>query len=122
MARAYHEALGVSFQCADPQKYMDALLRSLTLAWGTEVTSFNLMPDVATISFAICDLVSKDPVRLGGRKYAGMQHGGRSTPKKTLRAEKGSSMAVDGGTKGDSCQWVLPQVMVLERRTMHAPR
>ena len=44
MARAYHEALGVSFHSADPQKYLDALLYGLNLAWGTQITSFNLIP------------------------------------------------------------------------------
>ena len=32
MARAYHEALGVPFHSADPQKYLDALLYGLNLA------------------------------------------------------------------------------------------
>ena len=66
MARAYHEALGVSFQSADPQKYLDALLYGLTLARGTEITSFNLTPDAAAVSFAICDPLSKEPARPGG--------------------------------------------------------
>ena len=44
MARAYHEALGISFHSSDPQMYLDALLCGLTLAWGTEVTSFHLAP------------------------------------------------------------------------------
>ena len=68
MARAFHEALGVSFQSADPQKYLDALLYGLTLAWGTEVTSFNLILDAAAISFAICDMVSKEPAKSGTQK------------------------------------------------------
>ena len=34
MARAYVEALGISFQSFDPQKYLDMLLYGLTLAWG----------------------------------------------------------------------------------------
>ena len=44
MARAFHEALGIYFESADPRKYMDTLLYGLTMAWGTEVTSFNLSP------------------------------------------------------------------------------
>ena len=83
MARAYHEALGVAFQSADPQKYLDALLYGLTLAWGTEITSFNLTPNAAAVTFAICDLVSREPARPRGQEYAGAQPGTRSTPKKS---------------------------------------
>ena len=101
MARAYHEAPGVSFQSAEHQKYMDAPLYGLTLVWGTEVTSFNVTPDAVAVSLAICDLVSKDPVRFGGLKYAGVQHGGRSAPKKAPEAKKVSRMAVDVERKGD---------------------
>ena len=32
MARAFHEAVGLSFQSVDEQNYMDAVLYGLTLA------------------------------------------------------------------------------------------
>ena len=104
MARAYHEALGVSFQSADPQKYLDALLYRLTLAWGTEITSFSLTPDAAAVSFAICDLVSREPAKTGTRKYAGTQPGAKATPKKQQQNEKLNSMAVDEDVKGSGTQ------------------
>ena len=84
MVRAYHEALGVSFHSADPQKYLDALLYGLTLAWGT---------------VAICDLVSKELAKSGTRKYAGNQAGTKSTPKKQSTGEKNHGMAVDEDVK-----------------------
>ena len=99
MARAYHEALGVSFHSADPQKYLDALLYGLTLAWGTDLTSFNLTPDATAVSFAICDLVSKEPARIGTWKYAGTQRGTKSTPKKQPSSEKAHGMGVDEDVK-----------------------
>ena len=77
MAQAYHDALGVSFHSADPQNYLDALLYGLTLAWGTEITSFNLTPDAAAVSFAICDLVSKEPAKTGTR---GLSNDGARDP------------------------------------------
>ena len=104
MARAFDEALGVSFHSADPQKYLDALLYGLTLAWGTEVTSFNLTPHAAAVSFAICGLVSKEPAKSGARKYAGSQTRAKSTPKKQSSGEKNHGMAVDEETKRQECQ------------------
>ena len=102
MARAYHEALRVSFQSADPQKYLDALL--LTLAWGTGITSFSLTPDAAAVSFTICDLVSREPAKTGARKYASTQPGAKATPKKQQQNEKLQSMAVDEEVKGSGAQ------------------
>ena len=103
MARAFHEALGVSFQSADPHNYPDALLYGLTLVWGTEVTSFNLTQDAATVSFAICDMVSKEPAKSGTRKYADSQAGMKSTPKKQPPSEKNHGMAVDEETRRREC-------------------
>ena len=104
MARAYHEALGISFQSADPQKYLDVLLYGLTLAWGTKITSFNVTPDVAAVSFAIYDLVSREPAKTGNPKYAGTQSGVRSTPKKQPQNGKLQEMAVDEEVKGSGTQ------------------
>ena len=67
MARAFHEVLGISFQSADAQKHMDMLLYGLTMAWGTEVTSLNLTQDIALVSFAICELVLKEPPKPEGK-------------------------------------------------------
>ena len=103
LARAYHEALGVSFQSSDPQKYFDALLYGLTLAWGTEVTSFHLAPEAAAVSFAICDVMTREPTRAANKRYAGAQPGARSTPKKQPPEEKLHNMAVDHeATAGDA--------------------
>ena len=99
MARAFHEALGVSFQSTDPQKYLDALLYGLTLAGGTEVTSFNLPQEAAAVSFAICDMVSKEPAKSGTRKYVGSQAGTKSTPKKQPPSDKKHGMAINGETR-----------------------
>ena len=99
MARAFHKALGVSLHSAYLQKYLDALLYGLTLAWGTEVTSFNLTPDTAAVSLAICDLVSKEPAKSGARKYAGSQTGAKLTPKKQSSSEKNHGLGVDEETK-----------------------
>ena len=74
MAPVYHGALGISFQSAGPKKYLDALLYGLTLAWGTEIMSFNWTPDDAAVSFAICDLASREPARPRGlqiRRHTG---------------------------------------------------
>ena len=95
MATAFHEALGISFQSADPQKCMDTLLYGLTMAWGTEVTSFNLSRDAAAVSFAICNVVSKEPARSRGKKYACSPPSEKATPKKGQQLEKGSRMALD---------------------------
>ena len=100
MARAHHEALGVSFLSADPQKYLDALLYGPTLAWGTEITSFNVTPDAAAVSFAICDLVSKEPAKASTRKYAGTQPGAKATPKQQPPSEKTYGMAVNEDVNG----------------------
>ena len=77
---------------------------SLTLAWGTEITSFNLRPDAAAVTFAICDLVSRELPRPGCQKYAGAQSGTRSTPKNLPPTEKCQGMAVDEETKGGNTQ------------------
>ena len=104
LARAYHEALGVSFQSSDPQKYFDVLLYWLTLAWGTEVTSFHLAPEAAAVSFAICDVVTREPTRAANKRYAGAQSGARSTPKKHPPEEKFHNMAVDQEATGGDAQ------------------
>ena len=83
-----------------PQKYLDALLYGLTLAWGTKVTSFHLAPEAAVVSFAICDLVTREPTRAANRKYAGTQPGARTTPKKQQPEEKYHGMVVDEQTIG----------------------
>ena len=80
---------------------MDALLYGLTIAWGTEVTSSNRTPDAAAVSFAICDVVSTEPARLGGQEYACAHQGSKTTPKKKPTADSGSSMALDEDHKGD---------------------
>ena len=104
LARAYHEALGVSFQSSDPQKYFDALLYGLTLAWGTEVTSLHLAPEAAAVSFAICDMVTREPTRAANKRYAGAQSGARSTPKKQPPEENFHNMAVDQEATGGDAQ------------------
>ena len=104
MARVYHESVGISFQSADPQNCLDVLLYGLTLACGTKITSFNLTLDTAAVSFAICDLISREPARTGSRKYAGTQPRARSTPKKQSPNEKFQRMAVDEEAKGDITQ------------------
>ena len=104
LARAYHEALGVSFQSSDPQKYLDALLYGLTFAWGTENTSFHLAPEAAAVSFAVCDVVTREPARAINKRYSGAQPGARSTPKKQLPEEKYNNMAVDQEATGGSAQ------------------
>ena len=101
MVRAFHEAVGVSFLSTDPQKCMDALLYGLTMSWDTKVTSFNLNPDAAAVSFPICNVVSKEPTGLEGRKYASATKGSRMTPKKQAVAERGLGMAIDDKQKGD---------------------
>ena len=74
---------------------MDTPLYGLTMAWGTEVTSFNLSQDVAAVNFAIRDLVSKEPAKFGGRKYACSSPSGKAMPKKGQQVEKWSKMALD---------------------------
>ena len=99
MARGFHEAVGVSFHSADPQKYLDALLHGLMLAWGTKVTCFNLTLDAATVTFAICNLVSKELAKSGAQKYARSQTGAKSTPKKQPTSGRYHGMAGNGETK-----------------------
>ena len=99
LARSFHEALGVSFQSPDPQHYMDAMLYGLTMAWGAEVTSFNLSQEAAAVSFAVCDVVSKEPVK-SERKYTKPTSGARTTPKKAPAVDSGCSMALDGAVDG----------------------
>ena len=99
LAWSFHEALGVSFQSPDPQHYMDAMLYGLTMAWGAEVTSFNLSQEAAAVSFAVCDVVSKEPVK-SERKYTKPTSGARTTPKKAPAVDSGCSMALDGAVDG----------------------
>ena len=103
MARAYHEALGVSLQSAYPHHELDARLYGLTLIWGTKNTCFHLPSVAAAVSFAISDLVSKELVRHGGQIYAGTEAGMRYTPE-SLQTEKCVSIAVDEEAKGEHIQ------------------
>ena len=104
LARAYHEALGISFQLSDPQKYPDALLYGLTLAWGTEVASFHLAPEAAAVSFAVCDVGTQEPARAVNKRYAGAKLGARSTFKKQPPEEKYHNMAVYQEAAGGNAQ------------------
>ena len=52
------------------------------------------------VSFAICDLVTRERTRAASQKYADTQPGARSTPKKQPPEEKYHSMVVDEETIG----------------------
>ena len=104
MARAYHEALGISFPSTNPHKCLDVLLYELSFASRTEVISRNLASSVATLSFAMCDLVSRDPASKGSRKTAGTQLGASFTPKKQPPNEKFQGMAMDEKARRDNTQ------------------
>ena len=80
------------------------LLYGLTLAWGTEVTSFHVAPEAAAVSFAICDVMTREPTRAANKRYAGTQPGARSTPKKQPPEEKFHNMAVDHEATGGDAQ------------------
>ena len=56
------------------------------------------------MSFAICDLVTREPTRAANRKYAGTQPGARSTPKKQQPRDKYHGMVVDEETIGGNTQ------------------
>ena len=100
MARSFHEALGISFASADPQKYVDVLLYGLTLAWGAEVTSFDLPPDAAAVSFAICDQVTQEVQKVPQKRQTTTLAEPRSTPKKGGASGGSIPMQVDDGNIG----------------------
>ena len=45
--------LGVSFVASEMQKYKDAVLFGLTMAWGVEIQSFHLLRDHSRVNFAM---------------------------------------------------------------------
>ena len=100
MARSFHEALGISFASADPQKYVDILLYGLTLAWGAEVTSFDLPPDAAAVSFAICDQATQEVHKVPQKRQTTTPAKSRSTPKKGGPSGGLIPMQVDDGNIG----------------------
>ena len=81
------------------QPYMDAMPYGLTMAWGAEVTSFNLSQEAAAVSFAVCDVVFKEPVK-SERKYTKPASGARTTPMITPAVHSGCCMALDGAVDG----------------------
>ena len=100
MARSFHEALGVSFASANPQKYVDALLYGLTLARGAKVTSFDLPPDAAAVSFAICDQVTNEVHKVPQKRQTTTLAKSRATPKKGGASGGTIPMQVDYGNIG----------------------
>ena len=100
MARSFHEALGISFASADPKKYVDVLLHAVTPAWGAEVTSFDLLPDAAAMSFAICDQVTQEVHKVPQKRQTTTPAKSRSTPKKGGASGGTIPMQVDNGNIG----------------------
>ena len=103
LARTFHETLGISFQSPDPQRYVDALLYGLTLAWGVEVTAFSLSAEEAAVGFAVCDLIAKPPGKSMNRRGGVGIKGERHSPGKSAKPETNSGMALDeeAGARAD---------------------
>ena len=77
---------------------MDVLLYGLTLAWGTKGTSFDLPPEAAAVSFAICDQVTQYVNRGNSKKHGPTPSKARLTPKKGGYTEQAAPVHVDDGT------------------------
>ena len=55
MAHQLRTALDTSFVASEEQKYEEAVLFGITLAWGMDITALDLTSAQSHVSFAICD-------------------------------------------------------------------
>ena len=106
LARTFHETLGISFQSPNPQRYVDALLYGLTLAWGVEVTAFSLSAEEAAVGFAVCDLIAKPPGKSASRRGGVGIKGERHSQGKNAKPETNSGTALDeeAGAGAGECE------------------